>query len=102
MTSQDDDARWADLTREGRTALVDALERTTLTITGQSPFKDEFVTCGGIALPEVDFRTMESRICPGLHVVGEALDVDGITGGFNFQNCWTTGWLAGRGLGASG
>ena len=94
-----DDARWADLTREGRTALVDALERTTLTITGQSPFKDEFVTCGGIALPEVDFRTMASRVCPGLHLAGEVLDIDGLTGGFNFQNCWTTGWLAGQALG---
>jgi hypothetical protein len=61
-------------------------------------FKEEFVTCGGIRLGEVDFKTMESRICPGCYLAGEVLDVDGITGGFNFQNAWTTGWLAGRAM----
>jgi predicted Rossmann fold flavoprotein len=65
-------------------------------VSGKSTNKDEFVTCGGVRLREVDFRTMESRLCPGLHFAGEVLDIDGVTGGFNFQSAWTTGWLAGR------
>ena len=68
-------------------------------VVGKSLFKDEFVTCGGVRLSEVDFRTMESRICPGLHFAGEVLDIDGVTGGFNFQAAWTTGWLAGQAMG---
>lgn len=89
--------RWADLGREARLRLAGALKATVLPVAGQAPFKEEFVTCGGVALGEVDFRTMGSRVCPGLFLAGEVLDVDGVTGGFNFQNCWTTGWLAGRG-----
>ena len=64
-------------------------------VDGKSTFKEEFVTCGGVRLAEVDFKTMESRLVPGLYFAGEFLDVDGITGGFNFQNAWTTGRLAG-------
>ena len=67
-------------------------------VVGKSLFKDEFVTCGGVRLSEVDFRTMGSRLCPGLHFAGEILDVDGVTGGFNFQAAWTTGWLAGQAM----
>jgi predicted Rossmann fold flavoprotein len=67
-------------------------------VDGKSMFKDEFVTCGGVRLGEVDFKTMESRLAPGLHFAGEVLDIDGVTGGFNFQAAWTTGWLAGRAL----
>lgn len=65
-------------------------------------FKEEFVTCGGVKLAEVDFKTMASRRCPGLYLAGEILDIDGITGGFNFQSAWTTGWLAGQAIAASG
>ena len=65
-------------------------------MTGKSLNKDEFVTCGGVNLREVNFKTMESRVCPGLFFAGEVLDLDGITGGFNFQAAWTTGWIAGR------
>lgn len=93
------ETRWADLDRDARRRLAALLKSTTLEITGQSPFKEEFVTCGGVALAQVDFRTMESRARPGLHLAGEILDIDGLTGGFNFQACWTTGWLAGRALG---
>jgi len=67
-------------------------------VTGKSIFKEEFVTCGGIDLTEVDFKTMGSRICPGFYLAGEVLDIDGLTGGFNFQACWTTGKLAGEGM----
>ncbi len=62
---------------------------------GKTTHKEEFVTCGGVTLKEIHFKTMESRICPGLYFAGEILDIDGITGGFNFQNAWTTGFLAG-------
>ncbi len=67
-------------------------------MTGTSRNKDEFVTCGGVRLAEVGFKTMESRVRPGLFLAGELLDIDGITGGFNFQAAWTTGWIAGRAM----
>jgi predicted Rossmann fold flavoprotein len=90
--------RWAGLSRAGRHALVQKLHRTELMVTGKSLNKEEFVTCGGVRLSEVNFKTMESRICPGLHFAGELLDIDGLTGGFNFQAAWTTGWLAGQAM----
>ena len=93
-----DDTRWAALSRAGRHALVQQLLRTELPVTGKSLNQDEFVTCGGVRLSEVNFRTMESRLCPGLHLAGELLDIDGLTGGFNFQAAWTTGWLAGQAM----
>lgn len=65
---------------------------------GKSTNKDEFVTCGGVSLKEVNFKTMESKICPGLYFAGEVLDIDGITGGFNFQAAWTEGWIAGHSM----
>jgi len=69
-------------------------------VSGKSMNKEEFVTCGGVRLGEVDFKTMQSRVCPGLFFAGEVLDVDGVTGGFNFQAAWTTGWLAGQAMAA--
>lgn len=94
------DARWAAISRSAQHQLVLQLIRTELSVTGKSLNKDEFVTCGGVRLGEVNFKTMESRICPGLHLAGELLDIDGITGGFNFQAAWTTGWIAGRAMAA--
>ncbi len=88
--------RWTVISRTQLASLVNALCRMELTVVGKSLNKDEFVTCGGVRLREVDFKTMESRICPGLHFAGELLDIDGVTGGFNFQAAWTTGWIAGR------
>lgn len=70
-------------------------------IEGKSPYKEEFVTCGGIDLDQVDFQKMQSRICPGLYFAGEILDIDGVTGGFNFQNAWTTGWIAAQAITSS-
>lgn len=93
--------RWGDLGRDARRRLADLLRATRLDTTGQSTHKEEFVTCGGVDLREVDFRTMESRLSPGLHLAGEVLDIDGVTGGFNFQSCWTTGRLAGLALARS-
>jgi predicted Rossmann fold flavoprotein len=90
--------RWSKLSRADQHRLVQRLTRMELPVTGKSLNKDEFVTCGGVRLREVNFKTMESRICPGLYLAGELLDIDGVTGGFNFQAAWTTGWLAGRAM----
>ena len=95
------DTRWAALSRAAQHRLVQQLIRTEFHVMGKSLNKDEFVTCGGVRLGEVDFKTMESRICPGLYFAGELLDIDGITGGFNFQAAWTTGWIAGRAIAMS-
>jgi predicted Rossmann fold flavoprotein len=89
------DTRSAALSKSARHRLTEQLVRTEFPVTGKSLNKDEFVTCGGVKLGEVDLRTMESRVCPGLYFAGELLDVDGITGGYNFQAAWTTGWIAG-------
>jgi predicted Rossmann fold flavoprotein len=86
---------WADLTKRERNALLDQLTRSDYSVQGKSLNKEEFVTCGGVRLPEIDLRTMQSKLCPGLYFAGEVIDVDGITGGFNFQNAWTSGRLAG-------
>jgi len=96
------ESRWASMSRTQHQQLVQQLSRSEFTVSGKSLNKDEFVTCGGVRLSEVNFKTMESRICPGLHFAGELLDIDGITGGFNFQAAWTTGWLAGNALAATG
>jgi predicted Rossmann fold flavoprotein len=90
--------RWADLRRAARHQLGQQILRTAFEVTGRSLNRDEFVTCGGVPLHEVSFHSMESRICRGLHFGGELLDMDGITGGFNFQSAWTTGWLAGQAM----
>jgi predicted Rossmann fold flavoprotein len=94
----DPGVRATTLSRERATALAGLLGRSELTIHGKSLNKDEFVTCGGVKLSDVNFKTMESRIVPGLYFAGELLDIDGITGGFNFQAAWTTGWIAGKAM----
>ncbi|HWA85289.1 MAG TPA: NAD(P)/FAD-dependent oxidoreductase [Opitutus sp.] len=91
---------WAQASNTALGALAGQVTAAAFGVKGKSLFKEEFVTCGGVKLSEVDFRTMESRLCPGLHFAGEVLDIDGVTGGFNFQSAWTTGWLAGRAMAA--
>lgn len=76
--------------------LLDVLTNDKYAAQGKTTFKEEFVTAGGVALDRIDPATMESRVAPGLHFAGEVLDIDGITGGFNFQAAWSTGWLAGK------
>lgn len=93
-----DGERWNRLSKPDALRLAATLLRTELPVTGKSMHKDEFVTCGGVSLRQVDFKTMESRVSPGLYFAGEVLDLDGITGGFNFQAAWTTGWLAGTAM----
>ena len=92
------DTRWSALSSAQQHRLIQQLTRTEFQVTGKSLNKDEFVTCGGVRLKEVDFKTMQSRVCPGLFFAGEVLDIDGITGGFNFQAAWTTGWIAGHAM----
>ena len=75
------------------TLLNERLHQTTLKLEGKTTYKEEVVTAGGVDLKEVNFKTMESTLVPGLHFVGELLNIDGVTGGFNFQNAWTTGYL---------
>jgi predicted Rossmann fold flavoprotein len=91
-----EDLTWADLTRGTMLSLAGELTAGSYRISGKGEFKEEFVTCGGVALREVEFRRMESKLLPGLFLAGEVLDIDGITGGFNFQAAWTTGWIAGN------
>ncbi|HWB64343.1 MAG TPA: NAD(P)/FAD-dependent oxidoreductase [Chitinophagales bacterium] len=85
---------YADLSNKQIEELTNRLAACRFAVNGRSTFKDEFVTAGGIDLNEVDFKTMQSRKLPGLYFAGEVLDVDAITGGFNFQCAWTTAWLA--------
>ncbi|HEX9783063.1 MAG TPA: NAD(P)/FAD-dependent oxidoreductase [Opitutaceae bacterium] len=97
-----DGAVWANTPNALLDRLADAIVGSRFAVSGKSTNKEEFVTCGGVRLREVDFKTMESRLCPGLHFAGEILDIDGITGGFNFQAAWATGWVAGSAMAAGG
>lgn len=91
---------WTGVGNAALATLATQLTAAELKVVGKSLFKDEFVTCGGVKLSEVDFRRMESRVCPGLFFAGEVLDIDGVTGGFNFQAAWTTGMIAGEAMAA--
>jgi predicted Rossmann fold flavoprotein len=99
MVGFKDEMRWADVPNKEINKLAAQLHRTSLPVRGKSTFKEEFVTAGGISLKDVDMKTMQSRKCPGLYFAGEVLDIDGITGGFNFQAAWTTGYIAGTAMG---
>lgn len=96
-----EETRWSELTSKHQNQLMKQLTAQEFPVTGKTTFKEEFVTCGGIKLSEIDPNTMESRIRPGLYFAGEVMDVDGITGGFNFQHAWTSGWIAARAIAAA-
>ncbi len=89
---------WSQISKKELNKLVIEIVQGNYKITGKGVFKEEFVTCGGVSLKEVDFKTMESKKCPGLYFAGEILNIDGVTGGFNFQSAWTTSWLAGNAI----
>ncbi len=89
---------WSQILSSERDQIVKILMNDTYKIEGKGPFGEEFVTAGGVAINEVNFKTMQSCLCKDLFFAGEILDVDGITGGFNFQHCWTSGWLAGQAI----
>ena len=92
-------ATWSEMSKKDISAVARMVKATPLDMVGKSTFKEEFVTAGGVSLKEIDFRTMMVRKVPGLFVVGEANDVDAVTGGYNFLNCWTSGHVAGKGTG---
>jgi predicted Rossmann fold flavoprotein len=90
--------RWLDISKKIQNRLLEVLYRDRYEVSGKTTFKEEFVTCGGVSLSEINPATMESRLVPGLFFAGEILDIDGITGGFNFQAAWTTAWIAGSNM----
>lgn len=94
----DEQVRWGDLPAAAQNKLVASLVLDAYDVKGKTTFKEEFVTCGGVTLSQINPQTMESRIVPGLYFGGEAMDVDGVTGGFNFQHAWCSGWLAAKHL----
>lgn len=95
MLSEIEEERiWNEIPKKNLNKLIENLVRCEFKIKGKTTFKEEFVTCGGVRLEEINFNTMESKIVPGIYFAGEVLDIDGETGGFNFQSAWTTAWVA--------
>ena len=92
------DKKWGELSKKALHKLIETLTSDTYTVTGKGAFRDEFVTCGGVSLASINPHTLESKTCPHLHFAGEVLDIDAITGGFNLQAAWTTGYVAGTNL----
>ncbi len=92
----DTETTWNQLKKKSLNKLLNTLVNDSYKAEGKTTFKEEFVTCGGVSLDEVSFETMESKVCPGIYFAGEVLDVDAVTGGFNFQAAWTTGFIAGK------
>ncbi|WP_222981843.1 NAD(P)/FAD-dependent oxidoreductase [Flagellimonas meishanensis] len=97
-TGIDDSLKWADITREQLQGLAEQLTASTFRVDGKSTFKEEFVTAGGVDLKEINFKTFESKLHPNLYFAGEIINVDAITGGFNFQNAWTGAYIAARAM----
>ena len=91
--------KWAEIGRKGINQLIETLTNDVYQVSGKGSFKDEFVTCGGVSLADVDRHTLESKVCPGMFFAGEVLDIDAITGGFNLQAAWTTGFVVGLHIG---
>ena len=92
------ETKWADLTKIQLTNLINQVINAEFQVNGKSTFKEEFVTAGGINLKEINFKTMESKILPNLYFAGEIVNIDAITGGFNFQNAWTSGFIVANSL----
>jgi predicted Rossmann fold flavoprotein len=87
---------WIELSKKQLNKLAQTLSHDVYNMQGKTTFKEEFVTAGGINLKEINFKTMESKIIPHVFICGEVLNIDGITGGFNFQNAWSTAWIASK------
>jgi hypothetical protein len=88
--------KWGEIGKKGINKLSNLLTNDIYPVKGKSTFRDEFVTCGGVSLESIDFNTMQSKVCKNLYFAGEVLDIDAITGGYNLQAAWTTGFIAGR------
>jgi predicted Rossmann fold flavoprotein len=93
--------RWGELGKKNRNRLINILLNDRYPVKGKTTFKEEFVTAGGVSLQDIDVRTMQSKLVPGMFFAGELMDIDGITGGFNFQAAWTTGYIAGKNVGTT-
>jgi len=93
------DKPWAEIANKHLNKLAENLVASSFKMEGKTTFKEEFVTCGGVNLKEIDFKTMQSKIVPGLYFCGEVMNIDGITGGFNFQSAWSTAWLCAQSIG---
>lgn len=96
-----EEKKWADVSKKELNALINQLCTAEFHVNGKSTFKEEFVTAGGVDLKEINFKTFESKLFPGLYLAGEVLNIDAITGGFNFQAAWTSGWIAGEAMSKS-
>jgi predicted Rossmann fold flavoprotein len=94
----DAETKWAEINKNQLQNLASQLTRGEFKVNGKSTFKEEFVTAGGVELKEVDFKTFESKLHKNLYLTGEVLNIDAITGGFNFQNCWTGGYIAAKSI----
>jgi predicted Rossmann fold flavoprotein len=92
------EVRWGELPAAQQNKLVEKLLRDVYAVKGKTTFKEEFVTCGGVAVNEVNAQSMESKLVPGLYFAGEILEVDGITGGYNFQHAWSSAWIAAKAI----
>ena len=92
------ETKWADLSKVHLQNLASQLTKGTFQVNGKSTFKEEFVTAGGIDLKEINFKTMESKLHHNLYFAGEIVNIDAITGGFNFQNAWTSGFILANNL----
>lgn len=101
LQTQGLDKNWADVPKKDLTRLAELISAFPFEVKGKGVFKEEFVTAGGVDRAEIDFRSFASKVCPGLYFAGEVLDIDGITGGFNFQNAWTGSYLAGQAIAAN-
>ncbi|HLW29859.1 MAG TPA: NAD(P)/FAD-dependent oxidoreductase [Brumimicrobium sp.] len=88
--------KWDEIGKKGVHKIVEVLSNDIYSVNGKTTFKEEFVTCGGVSLDSINAKTLESKFIPGLFFAGEVLDIDAITGGYNFQAAWTTGFVAGR------
>jgi len=102
LSGIDQEKRWADLPVKEQNKLVVNMVQCSFEVKGKTTFKEEFVTAGGIRLSDIDVNTMQSKILPGLYFAGEIMDVDGVTGGFNFQHAWTSGFIAASSVAARG
>lgn len=90
------DKKWRDLTKKDFNRLINTLLNDAYEVKGKTTFKEEFVTCGGVSLENINVQTMESKVCSGMYFAGEVMDIDGVTGGFNFQAAWTSGYISGK------
>jgi len=93
------DQLWGNIGKKGVNKIVEVLTNDVYAVSGKTTFKEEFVTCGGVSLDDIDVKSMESKIVKNLYFTGEVMDIDGITGGYNFQAAWTTGFVAGKLIG---